>query len=167
VLERGAAQMPLLQQELESARVPLLLRYLVWIESAYQSEVTSSAGARGLWQLMPATARRYGLAVDAARDERTDPAKSSRAAARHLAYLRFEVGGDSLLAAVAYNTGENAVRPLLRELRDPFEPGAYARLVERDLLSAAMRTYASRLVAAAVLGEWGVPSEAALAAPVP
>ena len=166
-IERGREQVPLLRRELEQARLSPLLHYLAWIESAYQSDVASPAGARGLWQLMPATARRYGLALHAGVDERTDAEKSTRAAVRHLAYLRFELGGDSLLAVTAYNVGENGVRPLLRQLASPFADRAYARLLERDLLPAPSRAYVSRFLATAVLGEWGLPPDAALAAPAP
>jgi membrane-bound lytic murein transglycosylase D len=113
---------------------------------------------------MPATARRYGLVLGERADERTDPEKATRTAARHLAHLRFELGGDTLLAVAAYHSGENGVRPLLRQLEQPFADGAAARLLERNLLPPQSTAYVARFVAVAVLGEWGVPSEAALGA---
>jgi hypothetical protein len=162
--ERAREHVPQLRRELERAQLSPLLHYLVWIESAYSPEATSPAGARGLWQLMPATARRYGLVLGERVDERTDPEKATRTAARHLAYLRFELGGDMLLAVAAYNSGENGVRPLLRQLEQPFADGAAGRLLERGLLPPKSVAYVASFVAVTVLGEWGVPSEAALGA---
>ena len=90
-LQRGEYLVPMLTVELEEARMPWLLHYLALIESGYRPDVKSKAGARGLWQFMPATGREYGLKVDSKADERLNPEKSTYAAARYLKrlYLRF------------------------------------------------------------------------------
>lgn len=164
VLPRGEALVPMLRRELEAANMPPLLHYLALVESGYRPEVTSRAGARGLWQFMPATARRYGLRVGSGVDERTDPGKATRAAARYLRDLAFEFGGDALLLALAsYNRGESGVRRALKRLEDPFRDRSYWRLVERGLLPEETRRYVPRFVAAAVAGEGGLPPERTLA----
>lgn len=58
--------------------------YLPFVESAYNPKAYSRAGAAGLWQIMPATARNLGLQLDATVDERFDPGRATRAAARYL-----------------------------------------------------------------------------------
>lgn len=164
-LERGRPIIPMLEHELEAAKMPPLLQYLALIESGYQNKAVSSAQAMGLWQFMPSTGRQYGLKVGGPHDERRDPAKSTRAAAHYLRDLAFEFGGDALLLALAgYNRGENGVRRALKQLDDPFSDRSYWRLVEEGLLPKETAQYVTRFIAAAVAGEGGMPPASTLVA---
>ena len=99
---------PVLSPILQKEGIPDEIAALVLVESAGQPTALSPKGARGIWQFMPDTARRYGLAVTADLDERIEVVKSTVAAARYLhdLYNRF---GDWQLAFAAYNAGEQAV----------------------------------------------------------
>jgi membrane-bound lytic murein transglycosylase B len=99
---------PVLTPILHEEGIPDEIAALVLIESAGQPTALSPRGARGIWQFMPDTARRYGLAVTTDLDERIEVVKSTVAAARYLhdLYQRF---GDWRLAFAAYNAGEQAV----------------------------------------------------------
>jgi hypothetical protein len=99
---------PVLTPILHKEGIPNEIAALVLVESAGLPAALSPKGARGIWQFMPDTARRYGLVVTADLDERTEVVKSTVAAARYLhdLYQRF---GDWQLAFAAYNAGEQTV----------------------------------------------------------
>jgi membrane-bound lytic murein transglycosylase D len=94
--------------------LPVELKYLSVIESSLRSNIASWAGAVGPWQIMPETARRFGLSVGRGYDERTDFYKSTQAASKYLKELHAEFG-DWLLVVAAYNVGEGVVRSAVRK----------------------------------------------------
>ncbi len=93
--------------------VPGELVWLAEVESSFNPRAKSPAGAAGLFQLMPDTARSLGLSLFP-RDERLVPEKSARAAAKYLRYL-YERFKDWRIALAAYNCGEGRVRRLLNQ----------------------------------------------------
>lgn len=94
--------------------LPQELKYLAIIESKLKPRVVSPVGARGAWQLMPATARIYSLKVTAKYDERNNFYKSTVAAAKMLKYLHNQFG-DWLLVVAAYNSGPGRVYQAIKK----------------------------------------------------
>lgn len=107
-LQRANYYMPLIRPIVQRHGLPEELALLPVIESAFNNFAVSRAGAAGLWQFMPATARRYGLRVDQYVDERFDVIKATDAAMRYLKDL-YNMFGSWELALASYNCGENCV----------------------------------------------------------
>jgi soluble lytic murein transglycosylase-like protein len=157
VYKRKKQFWPVIVKELSALGLPEEMGYVAWVESQFDAYAESSAHAKGMWQFMPDSARRLGLRVDDKLDERTDVVKSTRAAARYLAQLLAQFGGDSfMLAIAAYNKGENG---LMRVLRDgALEPGGW-RKEKRDFwhlyrmhkLPEETMEYVPQILAAAVI----------------
>ncbi|MFA5043041.1 MAG: lytic transglycosylase domain-containing protein [Kiritimatiellia bacterium] len=107
------AMIPQLKKVFAREGVPQQWVWMAEVESALNPRAISSAGAAGLFQLMPATARRFGLRT-APLDDRLEPEKSAGAAAQYLKFLRQEFGCWSL-ALAAYNAGEGRVKEIMKK----------------------------------------------------
>jgi membrane-bound lytic murein transglycosylase D len=114
-LERQGRYGPMIRAELRQRGMPEDLLYLALIESGLSSRAYSKAAASGMWQFIAETGKRYGLEVSADVDDRRDPVKSTAAALTYLQEL-YDRFGSWYLAAAAYNTGENRVGRIMREL---------------------------------------------------
>jgi membrane-bound lytic murein transglycosylase D len=113
-LARKAQYEEVITSALRRRGMPEELIYLPMIESGFNTDAHSRAEAKGIWQLVPDTARRYGLRVDDTVDERLDAQKATDAALSYLSYL-YNRFGSWYLAAAAYNTGENRVARIMSE----------------------------------------------------
>lgn len=152
---RADEHLPVVREAFAAEGVPEALVWLAEVESSFNPRARNPAGARGLFQLMPDTAKALGLSL-LPFDQRTQPQASARAAAVYLKklYRRF---GDWPLALAAYNGGEGRVSRTLRErgARD------FAGIAEH--LPAETRLYVPKVLATVRVRAGAAPGE--LAAP--
>lgn len=113
VLARASHHLPIVLAGVRQQGLPRELAALPLVESAFEPACVSSAGAAGLWQLMPQTARRFGLTVNSNVDERFDVQKSTQAATRYLTYL-YNIFQNWPLTIAAYNCGEGTMQKALQ-----------------------------------------------------
>ena len=126
--------------------VPQDLIYLAQAESGFHPLAVSRAGARGIWQFMGSRARGYGLQRSLWVDDRQDPEKSTRAAARHLKDLYAQFG-DWYLAMAAYNSGPGTVQAAVKRT-------GYAdfwELYRRNVLPKETRNYVPIILAVTIM----------------
>lgn len=107
--ERGQPYLHFIVERIERRGMPLEIALLPVVESAFQPTAYSRARAAGLWQFIPGTGRRFGLAQNNLYDGRRDVVASTEAALDYLSQLHEQFGGDWLLAFAAYNWGERNV----------------------------------------------------------
>ncbi len=131
-LARSGRYMEMFRRIFAEEGLPQDLVYMAHVESGYKTSAYSRARARGIFQFMAATGRRYGLRVDYWVDERADPEKSARAAAKYMKKLYGDFG-DWYLAIAAYNAGEGKIRRgLARSGKKDFWGLAKTRYIRRE-----------------------------------
>ena len=113
-LQRATRYLPLIKEIFQAEGLPKDLVNLAFIESAFNPYAYSRAGAAGIWQLMEPTGRLLGLRIDWWLDERRDPEKSTRAAAKYLKAL-YELFKTWPLAIAGYNAGDGTVLRALKK----------------------------------------------------
>lgn len=154
-IERSKQYFPMIHRVFSEKNVPHELAYVAMIESGFNTQAVSHAGAAGLWQFMPATARRYKLVVSGSVDERNDPEKSTYAAAAHFRHLIAVFGGGSsvMLSMAAYNAGEQRIINALRRIEDPMRDRGFWYLYRMGWLAEETNEYIPKIIAAIILSE--------------
>ncbi|MBA3767843.1 MAG: lytic transglycosylase domain-containing protein [Acidobacteria bacterium] len=144
--DRFAVYRPMMARIFREEGVPEWLLAVAFVESTYSTSALSPKQALGIWQFIPETGARYGLQRTAWTDERQNPEKSTRAAARYLRNL-YALFGDWPLAIAAYNTGENRVARIMRRtgIRD------FWTMASRGLLYPETINYVPSVIAASQL----------------
>ena len=117
VFNRAQRYMPYIVEEIETRGLPLELALLPIVESAYDPFAYSHGRAAGLWQIIPGTAKRFGIRQNWWYDGRRDVVDSTDGALSYLAYLNRLMDGDWLLAVASYNSGEGNVMRSMRRNR--------------------------------------------------
>ena len=143
---RLAQYRPMMARVLREEGVPEWLLAVAFVESTYNPAAHSPAQAHGIWQFIPGTGDQYGLRRTAWADERGDPEKSTRAAARYLRDLHAQFG-DWLLALAGYNWGGGRVANAIRRTGTH----DYWAISSRGLMPAETSNYVPAILAAAQL----------------
>jgi membrane-bound lytic murein transglycosylase D len=147
-LQRAGRFQPMIERILKEEGVPLDLIYLCQAESEFQPRAVSRAQAKGLWQFISSRGKEYGLRQTWWIDERSDPEKSTRAAARHLKDL-YQEFGDWYLAMAAYNSGPVRVQRALQQTgADNFWTLAEKRALPRETIN-----YVPTILALTIIGK--------------
>jgi len=122
VFTRAQRYLPYIAAELQRRDLPLELALLPIVESAYDPFAYSHGRAAGLWQMIPGTAKRFGVKQNWWYDGRRDVVDSTRAALDYLEYLEELNDGDWLNAIASYNSGEGNVLRAARRNRNAGKP---------------------------------------------
>jgi membrane-bound lytic murein transglycosylase D len=148
-LRRSARYRDMARRIFREEGVPTDLIWLAQVESGWNPYALSTAEARGIWQFMPSTGSRFGLSQSYWVDERSDPEKSTRAAARYLRWLSDRYHQNWELALAAYNTGEGNVDAAIARsgVRD------FWRLHDANLLPAETRNYVPAILAVVAIAK--------------
>ncbi|MGP8051493.1 MAG: transglycosylase SLT domain-containing protein [Desulfobaccales bacterium] len=147
-LARSTRYLPMIKEVFDENGLPEDLAYLAMIESGFNCKAYSPAAASGMWQFVKGTGLRYGLTVDSYVDERRDPEKSTRAAAKYLLDL-YKQFGSWYLAAASYNCGEGRVQ---REL-DQSNHKNFWELSANMCLPTETKNYVPQMIAATIIAK--------------
>ena len=151
-IKRSGRYLPIIEKMLQDNNMPLDLKYIAVIESALRPHAGSRKGAIGFWQFMESTGRKYGLIINAEKDERRNIFKSTEAAITYFKEL-YELLGSWTLAAAAYNMGEQGLQAeILAQGTDnyyhlylPLETQRYVlRAISAKIILTAPETYGFR-----------------------
>lgn len=145
---RAGRYLEMIRDTLRDHGLPEDLAFVAMIESGFNPVAVSRAGAKGMWQFMAGTARRYGLRVDQWVDERFDPEKSTLAAAAYLRDLHNQFGSWSL-AQAAYNAGETTVTRAIRSVGST----DFWALARTSFLRRETKEFVPQIHAATVIGQ--------------
>ena len=148
-LERMGKYQPMIERIMQEEGVPLDLIYLAQAESAFLPRALSRAKAKGMWQFISSRGKEYGLRQTWWIDERSDPEKSTRAAARHLKDL-YEQFNDWYLAMAAYNAGPNRIT---RAIARAGGAANFWVLADKRLLPRETINYVPNILALTIIGK--------------
>jgi membrane-bound lytic murein transglycosylase D len=148
-LTRGAKYLPMIHSVFRAEGLPLDLAFIPIIESGFKTNALSRASAKGPWQFMKPTAADHGLKTDWFIDERSDPEKSTVAAAKYLKMLSKMFDGDWHLVLAAYNGGQGRLQRAMQRARtdDFWRISESSRYLPKET-----REYVPLILAAMIVG---------------
>lgn len=141
--DRASVFLHMIIEEVTRRGMPAEVALLPFVESGFDADVFSHAGAAGLWQFIPSTGRNYGLKQTGNYDARMDPFAATGAALNYLQKLNRQFNGDWLLAFAAYNCGETCVsRAVAQAQQSGLQPSFWNLSLPKETMN-----YVPRLLA--------------------
>lgn len=148
IIDRSQIYLPYIKEVFKEKGVPEDLVYLPIIESDFNTQAVSHAGAAGLWQFMPMTGAIYNLKVNYWSDDRFDPERSTKAAADHL--VRLDKNFKSwVIALIAYNAGGGRISRAIREVKS----NDFEDLLKAGVLPKETEEYIPKYVASVIIAK--------------
>src|SRR4030042_2488222 len=147
-LSRSTRYLPMIKEVFQESGLPEDLAYLAMIESGFNPHAYSHAHACGMWQFIRGTGARCGLVIDGYVDERRDPEKSTKAAAKYLLDL-YKQFGSWYLAAASYNCGEGRVQKELNQSNHK----NFWELSDNQCLPNETKNYVPQMIAATIIAK--------------
>lgn len=135
-----------IEEIFKQEKIPRIYTSIAFVESGFTPKAYNRrSGAAGMWQLMPPTAREYGLTVNRQKDERFNFEASTRACCKYIKDL-IAIFGDSSFGLVlaAYNAGDGRIRYALRQVKDPLNERNFWYLYDKKLIPEETREYVSQ-----------------------
>lgn len=141
--DRASVFLHMIIEEVTRRGMPAEVALLPFVESGFDADIFSHAGAAGLWQFIPSTGRNYGLKQTGNYDARMDPFAATGAALNYLQKLNRQFKGDWLLAFAAYNCGETCVsRAVVQAQQSGLQPTFWNLSLPKETMN-----YVPRLLA--------------------
>ncbi len=148
IIDRSQIYLPYIKEVFKEKGVPEDLVYLPIIESDFNTQAVSHAGAAGLWQFMPMTGAIYNLKVNYWSDDRFDPERSTKAAADHL--VRLDKNFKSwVIALIAYNAGGGRISRAIQEVKS----NDFEDLLKAGVLPKETEEYIPKYVASVIIAK--------------
>ena len=160
-MDRADTYFPMIERIFAEEGVPDELKYLALVESGLNPRARSNKAASGMWQFISATGMQYGLTSDTWYDERLDPEKATRAAARHLRDLYGIYGDNWHLALAGYNCSSRCIKRAISRAGGSIEnPPSYWDIY--NYLPRETRGFVPQFIAFALImsnpGAFGLPT---------
>jgi len=154
-MQKFAEYKTMIYEELDKNNLHREYIFIPFVESQYNPDAhNKSSGAKGMWQLMPETAKSFGLRVNESVDERYDPLKSTVAATRFLKYLQERFGSQAFTIIIAaYNAGEGTITKSIRKMDSRQTNIDFWKLYKNNLIPGQTKAFVIRVITFLILAE--------------
>ena len=131
-LKKNKIKVCYIQKKLIKSNLPTSFIVIPYIESRFNPNAVSKVGAKGIWQLMSKTAKKYGLRTSPLKDNRFNFILSTDTAIQYLKFLYYKFNKNIILTVAAYNCGEERVTKVLKKIGVRFTYKSFFKLIPKE-----------------------------------